>query len=189
MQENEEKSFKQPSEVLRPSKFMRAAPLLTPNRASNSNDKLMKNLQRLIKKRIKIHKKAFSIIEDIPPDNFQSSLKFPIRTSRLSPFIMKNVRLEPLPSLTPQPRTKKKAEKKVAVVEETSEESPIKVLKVYKKKILERKVEKKVKKRVEIAIDTHEINFSPFEYYGRVEDDEIDDELMMFTKKGWNYND
>lgn len=186
MLENEEKSFKQPSEVLRPSKFMRAAPVFTPSRISHSNDKLMRNLQRLIKKRIKIHKKAFSIIEDIPPDNFQSSLKFPIRTSRLSPFVMKNTRLEPLPSLTPQPRTKKKAEKKVAVVEEVSEESPIKVLKVYKKKILDRKVEKKAKKKVEIAIDTHEINFSPFEFCERAEDD---DEIMMFTKKGWSYYD
>jgi len=185
MQENGERLGKLSNEVLRPTKVMRASPLQSPHKCHESNEKLMKHFQKLIKRRIKINKKAFSIIEDVPPNNFQSSLKFPIKTSRLSPFVFKNTKLIPLPSLTPQPKVKKKAvEKKVLEVSE--EESPIKVLQVYQKRLLDRKLAKRVKKRVEIAIDTNEISYLPYEF---CEEGNDTDEEMMFTKKGWNYND
>lgn len=183
MQENGERLCKQSNEVLRPTKIMRATPLLSPHKCHESNEKMMKHFQKLIKRRIKINRKAFSIIEDVPPDNLQSTLKFPIKTSRLSPFVFRNIKLNPLPSLTPQPRVKKVAEKKVQ--ELSGEDSPIKVLQVYQKRLLDRKVVKKVKKRVEIAINTSEVSYMPYEFC----DDNDTDEEMMFTKKGWDYYD
>jgi hypothetical protein len=146
-------------EVLRPLKYMRASPLPKSIKfpSSSSHEKMLKHLKKLISKQIRIHKKASSIIDDIPPDSFQSSLKFPIRTSRLSPHLSKLPKLEPLPSQTPQPRLKKSLKKACEPLMQDS--NPITVLKVYQKKLQNRKENQKIsKKHVEIGIDTREIS-------------------------------
>ena len=151
------------SEVLRPGKYMRASPLPQSSNfsSSSSNQKMLKHLKKLISKQIRIHKKASSIIDDIPPDTFQSSIRIPIRTSRLSPHMAKLVKLDPLPSQTPQPRVKKL--KLPELETETVEvcENPLTVLKVYKKKLQNRKVQVlKLKKHAEIGIGTRDLNLS-----------------------------
>lgn len=149
------------SEVLRPGKYMRASPLphSTNFSSSSSNQKMLLHLKKLISKQIRIHKKASSIIDDIPPDTFQSSLRIPIRTSRLSPHMTKLVKLDPLPSQTPQPRVKKLKLPEPEILEQS--ENPLTVLKVYKKKLQNRKVQVlKLKKHVEIGIGTRDLNLS-----------------------------
>ena len=175
--------------VLKPIRYMRSPPsMLTPimpNILRTSPDSMTRYLKRIIKKQCKIYQKVSSILNGstLPPN--ESSIRIPLKTSRLSPYVYHHEKLKPLPSKTPQPKLKKKIIKEE---KEKVEENSIGMISVSTKRLNIRKKKHEKIRRIEVGINTKEEQFpdleeDPYEDGSEEENDE-DDLDEYFSYKG-----
>lgn len=157
--------------ILKPSKYMRSPPSLLsknlPKSVRNSPESMTYYLRRLIKKQCRINSKVYNILGSSPPSFNEAATRIPIKTSRLSPYVFKNIQLKPLPSQTPPPRVIKKS----IQVKEKPQDERIGVLAISTKQLTERFEQKFKNKKTEIGTGTRE------EPFGEVDEDLDDEDL------------
>jgi hypothetical protein len=143
------------------------------------NTQISEHLGNIIKKQSRIYKKIATILSGKPPSVSQSSSSVPVKTSRISPFIYNNRRLQPLPVpisplkvLKRRPMISKKLEKLESLKDfEEFKEFDFKALSISSKALNKRFSKPENSKKVDMGINTKEEMTVELE---EIDDDELE---------------